>query len=80
MQETETIYKMDHAKRGIALVINISIYEQNSFKLKERKWSKKDVENLTKTLNYLEFDVELVENLTKSQIEQRLQLSYILRW
>jgi hypothetical protein len=66
-------YKMEHAKRGIALVININKYDPNTFALEERKWSKKDVENLTKTLNYLEFDVELVENLTKSQIEQRLK-------
>ena len=66
-------YKMDNEQRGIALVINISIYEPNSFKLKERKWSKKDVEILTKTLKYLEFKVELVENSTKEQIKERLQ-------
>ena len=66
-------YKMDHAKRGIALVININKYEPNPSKIKEREWSIKDVENLTKTLNYLEFDLELEENLKKSQIEQRLQ-------
>ena len=68
-------YNMDHAKRGIALIINISKYEPNNFnpKLEERKWSEKDVENLTKTLKYLEFDVKLEENLTKSEIEERLK-------
>ena len=66
-------YKMDHEKRGIALVINISKYEPNPMKLKEREWSKKDVETLTKTLEYLEFKVELVENFTKEQIKARLQ-------
>ena len=69
-------YNMDHAKRGIALIINIDKYDEpNPFKLKEREWSKKDVENLTKTLGYLEFDVKLVdnENLTKSKIENFLK-------
>jgi hypothetical protein len=65
-------YKMDHAKRGIALVININKYDPNPFGLEERKWSKKDVENLTETLEYLEFDLDLAENLTKSKIEERL--------
>ena len=66
-------YKMDHAERGIALVLNISKYDPNPLKLKERKWSIKDVEILTKTLEYLEFKVELVENFTKEQIKDRLQ-------
>ena len=66
-------YKMNHAKRGIALVININKYDPNPSELKERVWSKKDVENLTKTLDYLEFDVKLMENLTKSEIKKHLQ-------
>ena len=48
-------------------------YDPNPLNLKERQWSIKDVENLKNTLKYLEFDLELEENLTKSQIEQRLQ-------
>ena len=70
-------YKMDHAKRGKALVININKYEPpknetNSSKNepKEREWSKQDVDNLTNTLNYLEFDLDLVENLKKEEIEK----------
>jgi caspase 7 len=66
-------YKMDHAKRGIALLININKYEPNPFKLEEREWSIKDVENLKKTLEYLEFDIELVENSSKSQIGECLK-------
>ena len=66
-------YKMDHAKRGIALVININKCDPNPLKLKGREWSKKDVESLTNTLNYLEFDLDFAENLTKSQIEERLK-------
>ena len=66
-------YKMDYLKRGIALVINLNKYDPNPFNLEEREWSINDVENLTKTLEYLEFDIDLAENLTKSEIEERLE-------
>ena len=66
-------YNMNHAKRGIALIINIDKYDPNPFKLEKRKWSKKDVENLTKTLEYLEFEIDLAKKLTKSKIEERLK-------
>jgi hypothetical protein len=66
-------YKMNHAKRGVALVINIRSYNPNPNKLQERKWSAKDVENLKHTLEYLEFDFKLCQNLTKTQIEQEIQ-------
>jgi hypothetical protein len=39
----------------------------------ERAGSVKDVENLKHTLEYLEFDFKLYQNLTKSQIEQEMQ-------
>jgi hypothetical protein len=72
-QTNPSKYKMDHAKRGIALVINIDKYdEQNPHKNKAREWSKIDVENLTKTLKYLEFAVKIVENLKKSKIVECL--------
>jgi caspase 7 len=67
-------YDMNHEKRGIALVINMQNYDDpNPFKLKERKWSEKDVENLKKTLDYLEFKVILSLDSTKSEIERVLQ-------
>jgi len=65
---------MNHVERGVALVINMQNYDApNPFKLKERKWSEKDVENLKKTLNYLEFKVILSLDSTKSEIERVLQ-------
>jgi len=71
------IYDMNHEKRGIALVINISKYDPTTKKEKpeERVWSKKDVENLKQTLEYLEFDVKenIKENLTKSELENVLK-------
>ena len=64
-------YDMNNEKRGIALVINIRSFENN--KHSERVWSEKDVDNLRKTLEYLEFKVVLCENSTKEQIEAILK-------
>jgi len=60
---------MEHEKRGIALLINIRKYDAPN-QHKERVWSERDVENLKKTLNYLEFQVVLCHNLTKNELEQ----------
>ena len=73
MNETDENYNMKHDKRGIALVINIQSYNPNPDNLKERVWSVKDVENLKKTLSYLEFQVVLCKNLKKSDLEQVMQ-------
>ena len=67
------MYNMNHARRGIALVINIRTYEPNTFKLDERKRSEQDVVNLKKTLEYLEFDLKLHENLTANKIREEIQ-------
>jgi len=65
---------MNHEKRGKALVINIRAYDApNPFKLKERVWSVRDVQNLQHTLEYLEFELKLCQNFTKSQIEQEIK-------
>ncbi len=65
---------MNHRERGTALVINMRNYESNSrVKLKERVWSEKDVEELTKTLAYLEFRVVIRQNLTKPQLMATLK-------
>ena len=68
-------YKMDNDSRGTALIINIDKYDSKSKQKepKERVWSKKDVENLTNLLNYLEFSVIPCYNYTKAQIVKVLQ-------
>jgi len=65
------MYDMDHEKRGIALVINISKYDRNQ--QVERVWSVEDVKNLKKTLKYLEFKLKFYENLKGSEIEKKIQ-------
>ena len=74
MNEKDENYNMNHKQRGKALVINIRAYDDpNPFKLKERVWSVRDVENLKHTLEYLEFEFKLCQNFTKSQIEQEIK-------
>jgi hypothetical protein len=65
-------YNMNHEKRGTALVINMRSYEDDKLKNREAK-SKVDVDNLRKTLEYLEFDFKLCDNFTAEEIEQEIQ-------
>jgi hypothetical protein len=65
-------YNMDHEKRGIALIINIRSYEDDIRKNREAK-SKIDVDNLRRTLVYLEFDVKLCDNFKAEEIELEIQ-------
>ena len=67
------LYNMNHARRGIALVINIRAYNPNPFKLAERIWSEPDVKNLKTTLEYLEFDLRFYENLTANEIRDQIR-------
>jgi len=64
---------MDHPKRGIALVINIKTYNPNPDQLRERVWSEQDVENLKKTIEYLEFDLKFYENLKADEIRDTIK-------
>ncbi len=69
-------YNMDHKERGNALVINIRNYNPTTDpqkQLEERIWSIKDVENLRHTLKYLEFDVQVLEDLTAEQIKSNIE-------
>jgi hypothetical protein len=70
-------YKMDHEKRGTALVINIRSFEDNELKNNELKnreiKSKIDVDNLRRTLEYLEFDFKLCDNFKAEEIGQEIQ-------
>jgi caspase 7 len=65
-------YKMDHEKRGTALVINMRSYENDKLRNREIK-SKIDVDNLKRTLEYLEFDFQLCDNFKAKEIEQEIQ-------
>ena len=68
---SEDDYKMDHKRRGVALVINIRNYEGKENN--ERVWSAKDVESLKTTLEYLEFDFQLCVNFTAKEISDEIQ-------
>ena len=64
-----SIVTCEEKKRGKALVININIFSTN---LRERMDSKRDIENLMKSLQKQGFGIEFAENLTKSQIESSI--------
>jgi len=69
-------YKMDHKERGIALVINIQNFDPTPDprnELKERVWSRKDVESLRTTFEFLEFEFQLLQNLKASEIISTIQ-------
>ena len=76
MSASEFNYDMNYERRGIALVINIRYFDPNpdiEKQLEERVWSEKDVENLRKTFEYLEFDFKLLENLKAEEIKANMQ-------
>jgi len=67
---------MDHKERGVALVINMQKYDpapDQRKQLEERVWSLKDAENLKNTLEYLEFDFKLLQDLRGEQIRSNMQ-------
>lgn len=66
-------YNMTHAKRGMALIFNQKFYEPD-LKLNTRIGTEKDVERLTTTLNVLDFNVKIFNDLRKCDILQKLKM------
>lgn len=64
-------YKMNHKKRGMALIFNHEIFDCNS----ARKGTNIDRDRLADTLESLDFDVEIFENETISEIKGVLEES-----
>lgn len=69
-------YKMDHKKRGMALIFNHEIFDCNS----PRKGTNADRDNLHKTLEALDFDVKIFENEDISDIKGILKESKSKFW
>ncbi|KAL2725175.1 caspase-1 [Vespula squamosa] len=64
-------YKMDHPKRGIAIIFNHEHFIVHN--LKERAGTNTDCDNLKATLESLGFTIQAYENYTSKQIENVLQ-------
>ncbi|XP_031623109.1 caspase-1-like [Contarinia nasturtii] len=62
-------YKMNHGRRGLALIFNHELFECN----KPRNGSSADRNRLQTTLESLDFDVKIFENETVSEIRGVLQ-------
>lgn len=65
--EASSCYKMDHAKRGVCLIINNTKFEKNT-KMSDRKGSDIDASNLYRVFKDLKFDVDLQNNQTITQM------------
>lgn len=64
-------YKMNHKNRGIALVINVYQFRNNSFAT--RSGSKEDVKSLEDVLgNYLRFQVITADDLTRLELSEKI--------
>lgn len=62
---------MDHKKRGLALIFNHEVFDCNS----PRKGTRADRDNLQRTLESMDFDVQIFENETISEIKGILEES-----
>lgn len=64
-------YKMNHKRRGIALIFNHETF--NAFDLSTRKGTSVDRDRLQKTFTDLGFDVKVYDNRTLNEIKTILQ-------
>ncbi|KAI4491351.1 hypothetical protein M0804_002743 [Polistes exclamans] len=64
-------YKMDHSKRGIAIIFNHELFSINH--LKPRNGTNTDCENFKSALQLLGFTVRVYENYTFKQLEMVLK-------
>ncbi|KAG5880452.1 hypothetical protein JTB14_028785 [Gonioctena quinquepunctata] len=62
-----THYKMDHPKRGLALIFNHEVFECGG--LKSRSGTNEDCKNLKECLVALGFDVQVFKDLNYSEVE-----------
>ncbi|XP_041641545.1 caspase-6-like [Cheilinus undulatus] len=70
-QDPREEYKMDHKRRGLALIFNQEHFD--SVTLKSRAGTQADGRNLEKSLRDLNFDVEIYDDCTKSDVEEKIR-------
>lgn len=68
-QNPDHYYNMDHKKRGLALVFNHGKFDANT----PRKGTEIDRDRLEKTLQILDFDVQIHDDKTISEIRSILE-------
>lgn len=66
-----THYKMDHKKRGIALIFNHETFECGN--LKSRAGTNEDCQNFKECLSVLGFDVKVFKDLTYAQLDSQVK-------
>jgi hypothetical protein len=63
------VYNKDYSKPGLVLIIN----NQNFVRIEERKGSKKDVDRIMDTFEYLNFKTRSFMNQTKQQMKDLVE-------
>jgi hypothetical protein len=83
VNQTDENYRMDHEKRGYALIFSHENFESN-LELDPRPESKKSAEQLKIALEKLKFEVEIFTDKKlceiKAKVNERKQNYFIMEW
>lgn len=71
VEKYASYYKMDHKRRGLALIFNHEVFECGG--LKSRAGTNEDCKNLKALLNSLGFEVHVFKDLKHSEIEKHIE-------
>lgn len=64
---------MTHEKRGLAIILNHFKFDTKKYKDLKRNGTEKDCERLEKTFRELDFEVKTYDDLTRAEINKKLQ-------
>ncbi len=71
VNKTDELYKMDHEKRGYALIFSHENFNSN-LELDSRPGSKETAENLRNALIKLKFEAEIFSDFTYEEIKTKV--------
>lgn len=66
-------YDMNHEERGLAIILNHFKFDSKKYKDLKRNGTEKDCERLQKTFHELDFKVKTYHDLTREEINTKLQ-------
>jgi len=66
-------YDMNHEQRGLAIILNHFKFDSKKYKALNRNGTEKDCERLQKTFHELDFKVKTYNDLTREEINKKLQ-------
>lgn len=66
-------YDISHEQRGLAIILNHFKFDSKKYKDLKRNGTEKDCERLEKTFHELDFKVKTYHDLTRAEINEKLQ-------